>query len=217
MLLRQMRGGSRLDEQIVQRALQAIEQQTERLTRLVTRLLDIARIEGGRLGIVPVTTDLVPLVRALVESIQVRAPGHRIQVSTPASLVGQVDPLPLEQVLSNLLDNAVKFSPEGAQIAVELAETSVGMARLTVTDQGPGIKAEDRDRIFERFYQAHGGQYAAGLGLGLYISRQIVEQHGGSIRVEESATGGARFVVVLPLQADARHESHPDPTQQAAT
>jgi signal transduction histidine kinase len=120
-------------------------------------------------------------------------------------------------VLSNLLDNAVKFTPEGGQIAVELTETSVGMARLTVTDQGPGIKAEDRDRIFERFYQAHGGQYAAGMGLGLYISRQIVEQHGGSIRVEEPEHGGARFVVVLPLHADTQHMIQPDATEQAAT
>lgn len=217
MLLRQMRIGQPLNDQITQRALQAIEQQTERLTRLVSRLLDVARIEGGRLGIKPVTTDLVPLVRAVVESIQIRATSHQIQISAPDALMGQVDPLPLEQVLTNLLDNAVKFSPEGAEIAVELTQTSIGMARLTVTDHGPGIKAEDRDRIFERFYQAHGGQYAAGMGLGLYISRQIVEQHGGSIRVEDPQDGGTRFVVVLPLHAEARRASQPDVTEQATT
>jgi PAS domain S-box-containing protein len=203
MLLRQTRAGQLLDEILVQRALQAIEQQSERLSRLVTRLLDVARIEGGRLGVEPTRTDLVALIRGVVDSIQVGAPDHRFVAMLPAALDGRVDPLRLEQVLINLLDNAVKFSPEGAPIEIELTETSVGMARLTVTDHGPGLKAEDRDRIFERFYQAHSGQYAAGMGLGLYISRQIVEQHGGSISAELPPGGGTRFVVILPLNVDA--------------
>src|SRR3954464_8607369 len=115
-----------------------------------------------------------------------------------------VDRVGLEQVLTNLLDNATKFSPPAAAIATGLTETSVGMARLTVTDHGPGISVEHQNRIFDRFYQAHSGQYAAGMGLGLYISRQIVEQHGGSISAEEPSGGGTRFVVALPLTGAVR-------------
>jgi signal transduction histidine kinase len=209
MLLLHMRADLHLDEQIITRALQAIEQQSERLSRLVSRLLDIARIEGGRLGIEPTSTDLVSLVGAVADTIRIGAPGHRLVVRAPESLVATIDPLRLEQVLINLLDNAVKFSPPGADIDIDLSETSMGMARLAVTDHGPGIKAEDRDRIFDRFYQAHSGQYAAGMGLGLYISRQIVEQHGGSISAEAPQDGGTRFVVVVPLHADEQDASRP--------
>jgi PAS domain S-box-containing protein len=200
MLLRYVRPVAGPDEPIVQRALLAIEQQSERLTRLVSRLLDISRIEGGRLRVEPQRTDLVPLVVGVAESIQSGTSSRRLIVSVPETLVGMVDALRFEQVLTNLLDNAVKFSPSGSEIQIELTETSVGMARLTVTDRGPGIRDEDRDRIFDRFYQAHSGHYAAGMGLGLYISRQIVEQHGGSISAEQPPEGGTRFVVVLPLR-----------------
>jgi signal transduction histidine kinase len=198
-LIRYLQPGQQIDDQIVSRALQAIEQQADRLSRLVSRLLDIARIEGGRLGIEPVATDLVALAITVVESLRATTPSQRLVTRMPPTLIGTVDPLRFEQVLTNLLDNAVKFSPPGADIEIELTETSVGMARLTVTDHGPGIKAEDRERIFDRFYQAHSGHYAAGMGLGLYISRQIVEQHGGSISAELPPEGGTRFVVVVPL------------------
>jgi PAS domain S-box-containing protein len=209
MLIRYMQPGSALDQPIVERALLAIEQQSERLTRLVSRLLDIARIEGGRLRVEPAVADLVPLVTGVVETIRATAQNRTLVAQVPDRLVGMVDALRFEQVLTNLLDNAVKFSPPGTEIVVELAETAVGMARLTVTDRGPGIPAEHRDRIFDRFYQAHSGTFAAGMGLGLYISRQIVEQHGGSIRAEQPPKGGARFVVMLPLKPAARERNGP--------
>jgi PAS domain S-box-containing protein len=203
MLLRYMQPGDGLDEKIVQRALLAIEQQSARLTRLVSRLLDIARIEGGRLRVEPTPTDLVPLVTGVVESMQSGTQSRLLITRVPDRLVGMVDALRFEQVLTNLLDNAAKFSPAGSQIEIDLSETSMGVARLTVTDHGPGVPAEDCDRIFDRFYQSDTGHLAAGLGLGLYISRQIVEQHGGSINAELPPDGGTRFVVVLPLQPDA--------------
>jgi PAS domain S-box-containing protein len=216
MLLRYVRPTAGPEEPIVQRALLAIEQQSERLTRLVSRLLDIARIEGGRLRVEPTLTDLVPLVTGVAESIQSGTSSRQVVVSTPDALVGMVDALRFEQVLTNLLDNAVKFSPIGSEIQVELTETSVGMARLTVTDRGPGIRAEDRDRIFDRFYQAHSGHYAAGMGLGLYISRQIVEQHGGSISAEQPAEGGTRFVVMIPLRSVNTPVVRPEQSQSAS-
>jgi PAS domain S-box-containing protein len=203
MLLRYMKPGDGLDEKIVERALLAIEQQSARLTRLVSRLLDIARIEGGRLRVEPTSTDLVPLVTGVVESMQSGTQSRLVVTQVPDRLIGMVDALRFEQVLTNLLDNAVKFSPPGSDVEVELSETSMGVARLTVTDHGPGVSAEDRDRIFDRFYQTDSGKLASGMGLGLYISRQIVEQHGGSINAELPPDGGTRFVVMMPLQRDA--------------
>jgi signal transduction histidine kinase len=199
MLLRNLTPERPLDEQVVRRALQAIEQQSDRLSRLVSRLLDIARIEGGQLVIEPVVVDVVPLVHGVVDTIQASTGRHRLVTQAPAELHALVDPLRFEQVLTNLLDNAVKFSPEGEQIDVDVSQTSVGMVRVVVTDRGSGIPPEERDRIFDRFYQAHAGHHASGMGLGLYICRQIVEQHGGSIRAEPRPGGGTRFVVILPV------------------
>jgi PAS domain S-box-containing protein len=199
MLLKYLTPERQIDEYIVHRALQAIEQQSERLARLVTRLLDIARIEGGRLAIEPMQTDIVPLVDGVVDTMQSSTSEHTLTLRAPKALKAFVDPLRLEQVVTNLIDNAVKFSPHGAQIDVELSTTSVGMVRLTVTDQGPGIPVEGRQRIFDRFYQARSGDQASGMGLGLYICRQIVEQHRGSIDAEFPSEGGTRFVVVLPI------------------
>ena len=199
MLLKHLTPEGQLDERIVNRALRAIEQQSERLGRLVTRLLDIARIEGGRLAVEPVPTDLVPLLEGVVNMMQATTSQHRIVARTPTSVPALADPLRLEQVLTNLVDNAIKFSPASEPIDVDLTVTSVGMARLTVSDRGQGIPPEGRARIFDRFYQARSSDLASGMGLGLYICRQIVEQHGGTIGAEFPAEGGTRFVVVLPL------------------
>jgi PAS domain S-box-containing protein len=198
MLLKHLEPESEADPSLVHRALQAIEQQAERFARLVSRLLDISRIEGGRLAVEPVQTDLVPVVQTVVDTIQASTARHRLVTSGPSELRALVDPLRFEQVLTNLLDNAVKFSPDAESIEVDLSRTSLGMVRLAVTDHGPGIPPEGRERIFDRFYQADPRHHATGMGLGLYISRQIVEQHGGSIRAELPAEGGARFVVILP-------------------
>lgn len=203
------------DDRLVHRALQAIEQQSERLSRLVTRLLDIARIEGGRMAIEPVVTDLVPLIDSVVETMQGTTSDHRLVTHAPASLRALVDPLRLEQVLTNLIDNAIKFSPRDGEIEIGLSVNSIGMARLTVTDRGPGIPPEGRDRIFDRFYQARSGDLASGMGLGLYICRQIVEQHGGSISAEFPAQGGTRFVVILPINSTRAEPSPPRATDAA--
>jgi signal transduction histidine kinase len=110
-----------------------------------------------------------------------------------------VDPLRLEQVVTNLLDNAIKYSPEGGEIEVELAAPDPTAVRLCVRDRGMGIPPDKRARIFDRYYQAHGEGHLSGMGLGLYISRQIVELHGGRIAAEWPPEGGTHFVVTLPV------------------
>jgi signal transduction histidine kinase len=109
-----------------------------------------------------------------------------------------VDPLRFEQVVTNLLDNAVKFSPAGGTVTVGLGRLDDGSVQLTVTDQGIGIPADQREAVFERFYQAHGEGHLSGFGLGLHVAREIVGRHGGSIRAEQPAHRGARLVVTLP-------------------
>jgi signal transduction histidine kinase len=101
-------------------------------------------------------------------------------------------------VLVNLLNNAIKYSPQGGEIDVDVS-TKGNMVCITVTDHGIGIPLERRDRIFDRFYQAHAEGYHGGMGLGLYVSRQIAELHGGKLYAEFPDEGGTRFVLELPL------------------
>jgi signal transduction histidine kinase len=105
-------------------------------------------------------------------------------------------------VLTNLLDNAIKYSPDGGPIEVALDQCASGSHELSVRDHGIGIPPEKRARIFDRFYQAHADGYRSGMGLGLYISRQIVQLHGGELLAEFPPDGGSRFIVRLPEQTE---------------
>jgi signal transduction histidine kinase len=116
----------------------------------------------------------------------------------PESLHAIADPLRIEQVVVNLLDNAVKFMPDGGRIDVRL-EAATTTAIISVRDRGVGVQPEHRTKLFDRFYQAHPDR--SGMGLGLYIARQIVERHGGTIYAEAPPDGGTRFVVSLPVEA----------------
>jgi signal transduction histidine kinase len=164
----------------------------------VSQLLDVSRLGGGRLVLDRQVTDLAALVQGIGTAMQTTTSRHTLLVQTPARVLALVDPLRLEQVVTNLLDNAIKYSPEGGQIEVELVQPSPGLARLAVADHGIGIPPERREHVFERFYQAREGDHASGMGLGLYISRQIVELHGGSIKPEFPPDGGTQFSIELP-------------------
>jgi signal transduction histidine kinase len=200
LLLTQLSRPDALDDRILKRALRAVEQGSRRMSRLVTQILDVSRLDGGRLMLEYQDADLSSLVRGIAEAMQTTTSRHTLCVRTPATLPALVDSLRLEQVVTNLLDNAIKFSPAGGEIVVELSESAPGMGRLVVTDHGVGIPAERRQHIFERFYQAHEGDHVAGLGLGLHISRQIVDLHGGSITPEFPPEGGCLFTIDLPLR-----------------
>jgi len=110
----------------------------------------------------------------------------------------------LEQVLANLLDNAVKYSPNGGGVGVALTEVDNEWVEISVRDWGLGIPPERRDNLFDRFYQAHSEGHYGGLGLGLYVSQQIVELHGGTICAEFPSDGGSRFIVRLPRSHQRR-------------
>jgi signal transduction histidine kinase len=178
-------------------ALLAIELQTSKLSRLVARLLDSAQIDAGKLRIDPKNTDLVQLVQSALAQHS-GGPDHTVLFDSPGSLEAEVDAIRFEQVVSHLLDNAIKYSPHGGSVIVGLSQTDPGGIELSVTDQGVGIPPDQRSHVFDRFHQAHGERHLSGLGLGLYVAREIVELHGGSVRIEEPEHAGSRFVVSLP-------------------
>jgi signal transduction histidine kinase len=181
--------------------LRAISGQATKLSRLINQLLDISRLEAGRLRLERQPADLASLVEQVVAGARVRIDRHTIALDLPPSLPIEADALRLEQVLTNLLDNAVKYSPDGGAIEVIVSQPEAAAAELSVRDHGLGIPPEMRGRIFERYYQAHDKGHMSGLGLGLYISRQIVELHGGTIHAEFPSDGGTRFAVRLPVAA----------------
>jgi signal transduction histidine kinase len=154
-----------------------------------------------------VPTDLTEMVKRLVALFRMRTKRHTLVLSAEPDIIAEVDQLSIERVVSNLLDNAIKYSPNGGQIDIELSRaerSDAERARLAVRDRGIGIPPEMRASIFDRFYQAHASDHRSGLGLGLYISREIVNVHGGDIVAEFPADGGTRFVVRLPCAARAQ-------------
>ena len=185
------------DPEQVRRALEVIRLQVGRLSNLVVRLLDISRLEGGELELERQTVDLVPLVRSVVETMQAETRRHALTLRAPATLTAMVDPQRLQEVLYNLIDNAIRYSPRGGPVEVELAEAGPGRVRIAVRDYGMGVAPEKRAQLFTRYFQA-AARPVGGLGLGLYISRRIVELHGGRIWAEFPEDGGSRFVVELP-------------------
>jgi two-component system, OmpR family, sensor histidine kinase VicK len=151
---------------------------------------------------------LTALVEQVVSRTRARSEQHAISLEAPASLQAWIDPLRLEQLLANLLDNAIKHSPQEEPIVVTLSQPVPGTLELTVSDRGVGIPIEARDQIFERFFQARPDDATQGLGLGLYVSRQIAELHGGQIRADFPMKGGTRFVMTLPVGIEALAVSH---------
>jgi signal transduction histidine kinase len=180
-----------------QAAAAVIVQEARRLIRMVENVLSFARLERGGPAVEPQPTRVAPLLRAILtpwlQTVEGRA---RLATGFDESLWARVDPGALTQVLHNLLDNAVKYGPAGQTIGVSLAREG-SQVRIAVEDQGPGVSSGDRDRIWEPFVRSAPGR-AAGTGLGLAVVRELVEAHGGWARVESSAGGGARFVVLLP-------------------
>jgi len=175
--------------------------QTERLSHLIERLLDVSRIAGGRLELAPERFDLVELVRQVAEDFREPAAeaGTQLRLHGAERMEGCWDRLRMEQVLVNLLSNAVKYGT-GRPVSVRI-EAAGERIRISVVDEGIGIAAEDLGRIFTRFERAAPVRNYGGLGLGLYISRHIVDAHGGHIEVSSRPGHGSTFVIDLPLVA----------------
>lgn len=173
------------------------KRQIDRLDILVGQLLDVSQLAEGRTRLAPSYIDLAVLCREVVERLNTGAgTGPRIALDAPRPVRGLWDPFRCEQVVANLLSNALKYS-SGA--TVELHVDAIGAAaRIRVIDRGVGVPPEAMTRIFERFERARPEDHIAGLGLGLWIVRQIVEQHQGSVDVESVVGQGSTFTVTLP-------------------
>jgi predicted ATPase/signal transduction histidine kinase len=186
-----------MDPALLARMAASAERQGTRLTRLIAELLDVTRIEAGVLALRPERVELCALVKGVAERLDRELARARcpLGLSLRGPIVGRWDPLRLEQVVSNLLANALKF---GAGAPIEIVAELVGrVARLSVRDHGIGIDAEKQPLIFDRFVRAVSASEYGGLGLGLYISRQIVQSLGGSIQVDSKPGEGATFTVLL--------------------
>lgn len=179
--------------------------QLSRLTRLIEDMLDVSRINTGRMRYAPERLDLGDIVGEAIErfSGSFRNAGIDVRTTIAKGIMGSWDQLRLEQVLLNVFSNAVKYA-SGTRLDVRV-EARGARGIIRVSDRGPGIAAENRERVFERFERAHSANGITGLGLGLYIARKIVEGHGGTIRIEENEGGGTTFVISLPLSRPPRN------------
>ena len=179
-----------------------VRDNTERLGRMVSDLLDLTRIEAGKIELIPRALPVADLVGEAADGLRHLADERRVRVAVDLAVCPAVwaDPDRVHQVLTNLLANALKFSPPGGQVAVTARPDPGGLVRLAVEDGGPGIPPAERERVFDKFYQV--GRVEAerppGTGLGLTIARHLVELHGGRIWVEDAPRGGAAFVLLLP-------------------
>jgi signal transduction histidine kinase/CheY-like chemotaxis protein len=195
------RGGFEGDERLA-KTLEIADRQVRRLDRLVTSLLDVSRITTGRIRLEPEAVDLGQLASGTVERLaeEAVAAGTPVTFRVEGDTTGRLDRLSIERVLSNLLSNAFKYGA-GRPVALSIDGDDESL-RLVVEDRGIGIAPEDQDRVFARFERAVSSRHFGGLGLGLYITRKLVEAHGGTIELESHPGAGSRFTVRLPRRAD---------------
>lgn len=210
LVLRQSRRNGHLPLERTGRALQVITDQALRLSRLIDQLLDTSRLNRGALVLERRPTDLSALVERVVSEVRAVQDRHTITYQCPASVEAVVDQSRLEQVVTSLLDHAIRYSPDGGPVTVVLSRPVPGMVELSVRDHGVGVPPEERGHLFERFHQPYANGPQRGLGLGLYLSREIVELHGGEICAEFPAEGGTRIVVRLPVEASGPAGASPN-------
>ncbi|MGB8344284.1 MAG: PAS domain S-box protein [Ktedonobacteraceae bacterium] len=194
-----------------QEALEEIEQATARLVALTEDLLDVTRLQAGRLKLHPIPTDVIGLVQRVVVLLQQTTTRHRLQVFAPQmALVAVIDTGRIEQVLTNLIGNAIKYSPEGGDVTITVWEEAVAQAvGISVKDSGIGIPKHQRVQIFGRFMRADNASAwgISGTGLGLYLCRELIERHEGRLWFESEEGAGSTFSFTLPLASEATEDS----------
>jgi len=202
-----MLDGTAGDSDTRSRAAQVIEDESKRMIRQVDELLELSRMQSGQIQMAREPVDMKDLLEHCQEIFTIRAEEKGVLLGTQIEplmpVVGDIDRL--EQVFSNLLDNALKHSPAGGEVNITGRNTATDTVEITVADSGPGIPPEQLPYVFERFYQA--GGVRTGSGLGLAIVREIVVAHGGEIEASSAPGVGTEFRVSLPTIASSRQDS----------
>ncbi|MCW5877110.1 MAG: PAS domain-containing protein [Anaerolineales bacterium] len=202
-LTESLRAGALEEPEMARRFLGHIETEVDALSELVSELLELARIESQQVPLQLQAADASAIVARSMERLRLQA--ERAGVSLGADLADRLpqvlaDPSRLEQVLVNLIQNAIKFTPQGGSIRVSVAPKD-GALEFAVADTGVGISLDDQPRIFERFYKTDPARNKVGTGLGLAIAKHVVEAHGGRIGVESKEGAGSRFFFTIPVAA----------------
>ncbi|HLU53189.1 MAG TPA: GAF domain-containing sensor histidine kinase [Acidimicrobiia bacterium] len=187
-------------------AVRFIAAEAQRLSDLVSQLVDLGRVDLGETSLDLEPVDLAKVAAQVVDVARTRFPAHRFALRVEKPVVIEGDMLRLHRVIANLVDNAAIHGPSGGLVTIEITEDA-GEAVLAVSDRGPGVPPADRDRIFERFVRLDGNH--AGTGIGLYLVKALVDAHGGKVTVTDAPGGGARFEVRLP--EGSSREGHPVP------
>jgi signal transduction histidine kinase len=191
------------DPQAMLKMVERDERQIRSMVRLLDDMLDVSRARTGRLAIVPAPFDLAASAQVVVEAIRDQASASGVQVTlvAPETLMLVGDEFRIEQVITNLLTNALRYG-QGKPVAVTVGvRAQEREAFVAVRDQGAGIPPQDQERIFEQFERAAGSTAVPGLGLGLYIARQIAQAHQGRLEVRSTPGEGSEFILSLPLPA----------------
>jgi PAS domain S-box-containing protein len=199
-----LRNGKVNDPNVRTEFLNRSAEDVDRLMDMVNELLDISRLENKALTLNVQHVDISELISKVVDSFRERAKASRISLKSPSrgpSLPAEVDPERMRRVLANLVENAIKFSPEGGEIQVKGALDKENVT-IQVSDKGCGISPEDCSKIFDKFYQANSTRSSnrSGTGLGLFIAKQIVEAHGGAIAVSSKIGVGSTFTMTIPVK-----------------
>jgi len=184
-------------------ALEEVELATTRLVKLTEELLDVTRLQAGRLHLQRTPINMVPFAQRVVTLLQQTTTRHRLEVrTTQPELLADIDPGRIEQLLTNLIGNAIKYSPQGGPVTITIwEETAAQIVRISIQDRGIGIPRRQHAQMFGRFMRADNAQAwgISGTGLGLYICRELVERHGGQLWFESEEDAGSTFFVTLPL------------------
>ena len=190
-------------EELIRR-LDRVRHIVETYIKRATLLLDAMRIDARGWQVERTKADFAAIVQEICRSFEPEAQFASCELITrlPAKLEGRWDRLAVEQIVANLVSNAIKYGA-GSRVEVSLTESARGVAKIQVSDRGPGIAPQDLERIFERFQQAvEPGQRRSGFGIGLWLVRSLVDAHGGSIEVDSTPGRGSTFIVNLPTESD---------------
>jgi two-component system, OmpR family, sensor histidine kinase KdpD len=197
-----LRGAHSLSPEEVKKFTDVVDRQGHRLQAMIEQILVAARLEEAAPTLARQALDLRHIVEEEVAAFRGVLGGRNIRVQMPDEVPTTYgDPSAVEHIVANLLDNAVKYSPDGAGIQVAV-EPALGEVRVSVTDSGPGIREEDLTRVFERYHRAAEGDAGGSVGLGLFIVRNLTQAHGGRVWAENAPTGGARITFTLPLRSE---------------